>query len=169
VAEFSSEPDHLVKFNGFNLGLINQRSIADVELPKWAKSPMEMVSLNRKALESSFVSSRLHLWIEFIFGWRQRGDAAVAVHNVYEEEMDDEIWEKEPSATVYRRSEIESSIDQIGQVPPQLFVNPHDLRNAPLPKAITEQTAKKSQLLLAMNDLAHAKTSARLPPSPICV
>jgi hypothetical protein len=90
---FSSERDHLVNLNGFNLGLINQRSIADVELPKRAKSPMEMVSLNRKALESSFVSSRLHLWIDFIFGWRQCGDAAVAVHNVYEEEMDDDIWE----------------------------------------------------------------------------
>jgi hypothetical protein len=141
LPEFFFEPDAFVNPNGFDLGMIDHHSIANVELPPWAGSPMEMVYLNRKALESSFVSARLHLWIDLIFGYKQRGEAAVAAHNVYKEEMYDDIWEKEPEATIYRRREIESIIDQVGQVPPQLFIGPHETRNTLTPTTVLEQTA----------------------------
>ena len=44
-----------------------------VLLPKWASSPREFVSKMRDALEGDVVSSQLHLWIDLIFGFKQRG------------------------------------------------------------------------------------------------
>lgn len=43
--------------------------LSDVELPPWAGgSPDAFVRLQREALESDFVSERLHLWIDLVFG-----------------------------------------------------------------------------------------------------
>jgi hypothetical protein len=125
VPEFFYEPEFLVNSNGFDLGLGEQGPIDTVELPRWSKTPMEFVYLNRKALESSVVSSRLNGWIDLIFGCSQRGEAAVKAYNYYKEEMYDDIWDHEDDPSPQRRREIESTIDQVGQVPPQLFVSPH--------------------------------------------
>jgi Beige/BEACH domain len=43
--------------------------LGDVELPPWARgSPDAFVRLQREALESDFVSDRLHQWIDLVFG-----------------------------------------------------------------------------------------------------
>ncbi len=39
--------------------------------------------LSLQALESDYVSAHLHEWIDLIFGWKQKGDAAIEAHNVY--------------------------------------------------------------------------------------
>ena len=44
-----------------------------VKLPPWAKGdPYEFVRVQRHALESDYVSSRLHEWIDLIFGFKQQ-------------------------------------------------------------------------------------------------
>ena len=51
-------------------------------LPPWARTADEFVVLQRRALESEHVSASLHLWVDLIFGHKQRGKAAEEAHNV---------------------------------------------------------------------------------------
>ena len=58
--------------------------LGDVVLPRWAKGDVrEFIRLHRKALECDYVSSKLHLWIDLIFGHKQRGDHAKEAVNVF--------------------------------------------------------------------------------------
>jgi factor associated with neutral sphingomyelinase activation len=50
-------------------------------LPPWAKDSKDFLSKNRLALESQYVSNNLHLWIDLIFGSKQRGAQAVESNN----------------------------------------------------------------------------------------
>jgi hypothetical protein len=52
-----------------------------VVLPPWASTPEEFVAIHRAALESEYVSAHLHLWIDLIFGYKQRGRDAEAADN----------------------------------------------------------------------------------------
>lgn len=52
-----------------------------MELPPWASTPAEFVRVHHEALESDFVSEHLHEWVDLIFGYKQRGDEAVAADN----------------------------------------------------------------------------------------
>lgn len=53
------------------------RVVDHVELPPWAPDPLAFLALQRAALESPCVSRALHRWVDLIFGWQQRGEAAV--------------------------------------------------------------------------------------------
>lgn len=50
----------------------NGKRVEDATLPKWASSPEDFLKKNRAALESEYVSNHLHLWIDLIFGHKQR-------------------------------------------------------------------------------------------------
>eukprot|EP00494_Astrolonche_serrata_P021115 UN21349 len=52
-------------------------------MPKWAKSPEHFVYMNRKALESDYVSRNLHHWIDLIFGHKQQGEEAEKAYNKF--------------------------------------------------------------------------------------
>ena len=68
-------PEMFENLNNLNFGRTqNGFLVNDVELPKWANgSPEQCVHLHRQALESEYVSNHLNLWIDLIFGWKQRG------------------------------------------------------------------------------------------------
>ncbi|KAG5190431.1 BEACH domain-containing protein [Tribonema minus] len=57
--------------------------LGDVELPPWARSGRDFIARCRAALESAHVSARLHLWIDLIFGCKQRGAAALDADNLF--------------------------------------------------------------------------------------
>lgn len=69
---------------GLNLGSRQGgRAVGDVVLPVWAHTPEEFVVMHRNLLESPAVSGAIHAWIDLIFGYKQRGQAAEEAENVF--------------------------------------------------------------------------------------
>ena len=79
VPELFYLPETFRNRNGLPLGTRQDGTVLDdVVLPPWAKgSPEEFVRLHRAALESDYVSARLHHWVDLIFGFKQSGPSAV--------------------------------------------------------------------------------------------
>uniref|UniRef100_A0A0D9VCI8 BEACH domain-containing protein B n=1 Tax=Leersia perrieri TaxID=77586 RepID=A0A0D9VCI8_9ORYZ len=113
IPEFFYMPEFLENSNSYHLGVKQDgEPLGNVGLPPWAKgSPEEFIHINREALESEYVSSNLHHWIDLIFGYKQRGKPAV------------------------EKSAIEDQIANFGQTPIQIFRKKHPRRGPPIPIA----------------------------------
>ncbi|XP_042456540.1 BEACH domain-containing protein B isoform X2 [Zingiber officinale] len=85
IPEFFYMPEFLVNSNRYHLGVKQDgEPLGDVVLPPWAKgSSEEFIYRNREALESEYVSSNLHHWIDLVFGYKQRGKPAVEVLSIW--------------------------------------------------------------------------------------
>ncbi|ERE81078.1 neurobeachin-like protein 1 [Cricetulus griseus] len=123
IPEFFYFPEFLENQNEFNLGYlqVSKELVNDVILPRWAKSPEDFIYKHRKALESEYVSAHLHEWIDLIFGYKQRGPAAVEALNVfyycsYEGAVDLDALTDEKE-----RKALEGMINNFGQTPCQLL------------------------------------------------
>jgi WD40 repeat protein len=85
---------------------------------------------HRLALESDYVSAHLHEWIDLIWGYKQKGAAAGAAHNLFfhltYEGTVDLATVKDP----IMRDAIKQQIAQFGQTPIQLFREAHPPRQA---------------------------------------
>jgi hypothetical protein len=131
IPEWYTTPEMFVNSRKLPLGRLQRENLKvdHVELPPWANgSPHTFVQINRAALESEYVSSRLHLWIDLIFGNKQRSVEAnnVFFHLTYEGEVNvDAIQDK------MLRDAVEAQIVHFGQTPSCLFTSPHRPR---LPK-----------------------------------
>ncbi|KAH1253242.1 BEACH domain-containing protein B [Glycine max] len=137
IPEFFYMPEFLVNSNSYHLGVKQDgEPIGDVCLPPWAKgSPEEFIRRNREALESEYVSSNLHHWIDLVFGYKQRGKPAVEAANIfyyltYEGAVDLETMEDD-----LQRAAIEDQIANFGQTPIQIFRKKHPRRGPPIPIA----------------------------------
>eukprot|EP00943_MAST-04B_sp_MAST-4B-sp1_P002658 g2658.t1 len=128
--EFFYNPEFLRNSNNFDLGEIKAGQIIDdVELPPWCNNDAaQFVRINRKALESKYVSENLHHWIDLIFGYKQVGQEAENAQNVfhpftYEGGVDVDAIEDEAI-----RESVMAQIHNFGQSPTQLFKSPHPRR-----------------------------------------
>jgi hypothetical protein len=130
IPEFFYLPDFLSNTNHFDFGITQKgKTVHDATLPKWAKGdPSRFIRINRQALESDYVSKHLHLWIDLIFGCKQRGEEAVKalnifVHVTYEGEVDLDSM----TDPVQRESTI-AQIQNFGQTPSRLERKPFPQR-----------------------------------------
>ena len=133
VPELFTCPEVLLNTNNYPLGKTQSRmSISNVILPPWANgSAYEFIRLHRLALESEYVSSNLHHWIDLIFGYKQTGIEAIKANNVFH------FLSYEGSVDLNRitdeidRAATESQIQNFGQIPYQLLcTEPHPQRYA---------------------------------------
>lgn len=149
IPEFFYLPEFLVNSNEFDFGTRHDgKPLGDVELPCWASSTEDFVCKHREALESEYVSSHIHQWIDLIFGFKQRGEEAISALNVYHytsyEGKVDLDNEKDPK----KRRALEAQISNFGQTPRQIFKEPHPKRMN-LPEASSLKGSTLSRVLLA--------------------
>eukprot|EP01125_Pyxidicula_operculata_P017224 TRINITY_DN6027_c0_g1_i1.p1 TRINITY_DN6027_c0_g1~~TRINITY_DN6027_c0_g1_i1.p1 ORF type:complete len:1383 (-),score=353.30 TRINITY_DN6027_c0_g1_i1:179-4192(-) len=131
IPEFFYLPEFLRNSNNFNLGTKqNGTKLGDVRLPSWAKTPEEFIRTHREALESDYVSSNLHHWIDLIFGYKQRGEEAINAHNVYHYLTYEGAVDIDKINDPIERKVIEETISNFGQTPCQLFTRPHPQRRS---------------------------------------
>ncbi|XP_039107805.1 neurobeachin [Hyaena hyaena] len=152
IPEFYYLPEMFVNSNGYNLGVREDEVVVnDVGLPPWAKKPEDFVRINRMALESEFVSCQLHQWIDLIFGYKQRGPEAVRALNVFHyltyegsvnldsitdpvlREIPDAYFIRDPHTFLLTKDFIkamETQIQNFGQTPSQLLIEPHPPRSS---------------------------------------
>lgn len=129
--EFFYLPEFLVNSNKYDFGSRQNmaQAIDAVELPPWAKGdPKIFIAKHREALESPFVSRNLHRWIDLIFGFKQKGEAALEAVNVFHhlsyqgaKDLDNIEDPMERLATI-------GIIHNFGQTPHQVFNKPHPPR-----------------------------------------
>lgn len=139
-----STPSFLNNHLDLDLG-IRQDGIRvnDVVLPQWANNNAKKFIQNmRNALESSYVSSNLHNWIDLIWGYKQKGDEAIRANNLFYHLCYEGAIDLDKIKNISERKSIEVQIQEFGQIPSQLFEQAH------LPK---------SKMLLNDSDFFHTK------------
>ncbi|XP_041654369.1 neurobeachin [Cheilinus undulatus] len=131
IPEFYYLPEMFVNSNGYHLGMREDRTmVCDVDLPAWAKTPEDLVRINRMALESEFVSCQLHQWIDLIFGYKQRGPEAVRALNVFHYLTYEGSAKLDSITDPALREATEAQIQSFGQTPSQLLIEPHPPRSS---------------------------------------
>ena len=124
IPQFFQGDGKFLTSKGLDLGHLDDGSrVPDiVELPAWADTPEEFISINRTALESLHVSANIHLWIDLVFGCASRGADAVTANNLYHPLTYE-------TADVTDES-VQAQIKEFGQCPTQLFTKPHPKRDS---------------------------------------
>lgn len=131
VPEFFYLPEFLVNSNSYNFGVKQgtEEVIDNVILPPWAKGDSKIfVQKHREALESPYVSQHLHEWIDLIFGYKQRGDAAVEATNVFHNLSYHGAIDLDAISDPVERVASIGIIHNFGQTPHQVFTRLHPKR-----------------------------------------
>jgi hypothetical protein len=78
IPEIFNLPELYINVNNYIFGKTSENVlINNVELPPWAlNSPRLFSKMNKKALESQYVSQHINDWIDLIFGFKRSGQEA---------------------------------------------------------------------------------------------
>ena len=122
---FMADPAFLVNAKSLPLGVRqNGRPVGDVELPPWAASPAHFLALHRAALEAPCVSANLHHWIDLVFGYKSRGQAAVDSDNLFRH-LASGMVDIESIQDPTERKALTTAIQEFGQSPKAICHRPH--------------------------------------------
>ncbi|KAJ6664020.1 hypothetical protein lerEdw1_008974 [Lerista edwardsae] len=140
---YENDSSFLVNSLKLDLGKTQGGKIVDnVELPPWAADADDFLQKSRAALESQYVSEHLHEWIDLVFGYKQKGNEAIAAQNVfhpltYEGGVDlDRIMDPN------ERVALLTQILEFGQTPKQLFTIPHPRWITPKFKSLSRTSSR---------------------------
>lgn len=111
--------------------------------------------LHRKALESDYVSSHLHEWIDLIFGYKQQGVEAEKALNVFMYYSYEGAIDVDAITDPVARNATEGMISNFGQIPIQLLKEPHPKRKN-LEQSIKEKIIMGKPIVL-WNQIKHLK------------
>lgn len=172
IPEFFYLPEFLVNMNGFDLGKLQgtKEKVNHVKIPPWAKSPEDFIYKHRKALESEYVSGHLHEWIDLIFGYKQKGPAAVDALNMFYYVSYEGAVDLDAIHDPVERAATEGMINNFGQTPCQLFKEPHPRRMSfeEATLRMTKSDTKPPNLFLFLQKLKAFFVEAAVGTSPIC-
>lgn len=130
VSSKSAPGEFLDNLLGLDLGSRQDgKRVDDVELPPWAEGSSELfVKLHRKALECDYVSSKLHGWIDLIFGVKSRNAEALNVFYT-DVALPLSIESSDTSKlTAQDIEQMETVYLEFGRTPETLFGYPHPTR-----------------------------------------
>ncbi|XP_030854757.1 lysosomal-trafficking regulator isoform X6 [Strongylocentrotus purpuratus] len=134
IPEFFFLPEFLLNNQGYDFGCRQSgETVHNVILPPWAKDDARLfVQIMKQALESTYVTQKLHSWVDLVFGYKQLGQHAVDAINVFHPAT----YFGRDTRTIKdntKRRAVETMIKTYGQTPKQLFTNPHPQHNDPDP------------------------------------
>ena len=120
-------PELYIKINQFFDNDIIKEPINDFDLPYWSKNdPRKFTLILLKMLENKKISQNLHLWIDLIFGNKQRGQNAFKALNVFRNACYE--LSKQQIEKLDKQNELEGILfekEELGLVGNQLFTKPH--------------------------------------------
>ncbi|ETE67334.1 Protein FAN [Ophiophagus hannah] len=107
------------------------KMVDNVELPPWASDANDFLQKSQDALESQYVSEHLHEWIDLVFGYKQKGNEAIAAQNVFHPLTYEGGVDLNSIMDTNERVALLTQILEFGQTPKQLFTIPHPRRIIP--------------------------------------
>jgi hypothetical protein len=101
-----------------------------VHLPKWThNNPYVFCAQARRSFEKDAVSNKLNNWIDLIFGYKQKGKAAVEAMNIYFPLTYENAINLEKVSDLEEKVSMETQIAHFGQNPAQIIGSlPHPSR-----------------------------------------
>ncbi|KAL9036430.1 MAG: hypothetical protein Q9214_006134, partial [Letrouitia sp. 1 TL-2023] len=147
IPEFFYLPEFLINLNGYDFGTRqgNGGAVDSVLLPPWAKGdPKIFITKHREALESEYVSKKLHHWIDLIFGYKQQGEAALDATNVFHHLSYRGARDLDTIGDPVERLATIGIIHNFGQTPHQVFQRAHPPREDLKQKAKRLDSAAES-------------------------
>lgn len=156
IPEFFYLPEFLYNANNCRFGTTQSgEEVCHVVLPAWAHGdPREFVRLNRRALESKYVSEHLPEWIDLVFGVKQTGRAAVDAQNVFMHFTYEGTVDIEQIEDPVMRAATLAQIENFGQTPSRIFSSPHPQRKVPTLQPSTNVPVSDALSIPAMNPSA---------------
>ena len=124
-----------------------------VQLPPWAKTPTEFIQIQRNALESKYVSEHLNDWMDMMFGIRQR-DPDSDLPNVFPDSLYEAAWKHSELLNESQKLTIENEKSILGQVPSQVFKNPHQKKGVQTTQTKTAGIKKSTSVQIGFVPIA---------------